>query len=415
MHDLPSRFNADILRDCRALSPWTDMCLFLSNSGLGPPLPENHRHGWYATNQFSLELIFHNRMKQYPCLTPNSSLASAVFVPFYAGLDIGRHLWTGSNVSARDASGLDLARWLTSRPEWAAMGGRDHFFVAGRITWDFRRQTEAESDWGSKLLLLPAIANMTALVIESSPWHANDVGVPYPSYFHPGSDAEVAAWQGRARWRRRPWLFSFVGGARPNRTDDIREMLMSQCRASARCALVECRKSDPTCHSPERVMRVFERSVFCLQPQGDSYTRRSAFDSMVAGCVPVFFHPGSAYVQYRWHLPRHYSEYSVFIPEEEVRQGRVRVEEVLMGFGESQVRRMRERVVGLIPGLIYGDPKRRMESMKDAFDVAVEGIIERVANRMRKGEDGEEENTLTLNSDGKNQWEHFFSMAMPGK
>jgi hypothetical protein len=36
---------------------------------------------------------------------------------------------------------------------------------------------------------------------------------------------------------------------------------------------------------------------------------------MLAGSIPVFFHPGSAYVQYIWHLPKNYTRYSVFIPE----------------------------------------------------------------------------------------------------
>uniref|UniRef100_A0A0E0ED15 Uncharacterized protein n=1 Tax=Oryza meridionalis TaxID=40149 RepID=A0A0E0ED15_9ORYZ len=36
----------------------------------------------------------------------------------------------------------------------------------------------------------------------------------------------------------------------------------------------------------------------------DSYTRKSTFDSMLAGCISVFLHPASAYNQYTWHLPR---------------------------------------------------------------------------------------------------------------
>ncbi|KAI0498326.1 hypothetical protein KFK09_021567 [Dendrobium nobile] len=426
IHNLPSRFNTDLLRNCRSLSQWTDMCLFLSNSGLGPPLPSSSifpSSTWYSTNQFSLDLIFHHRINRYPCLTLNSSLASAIFVPFYAGLDISRHLWSGpeaGNVSVRDSSLHDLTRWLTSRPEWAVMGGRDHFFVAGRITWDFRRLSDGETDWGSKLLLLPALANMTALVIESSPWHTNDMAIPYPTYFHPSTDADVTTWQDRVLWLRRPFLFSFAGAPRPNRTDEIRGRLTDQCRGSERCGLLECGSSVSRCHSPESVMKLFESSVFCLQPQGDSYTRRSAFDAMVAGCIPVFFHPGSAYVQYFWHLPKNYSSYSVFIPEKEVREGKVKVEDILSKFGEEKVRAMREQVVRLIPRLVYGDPRGKMESVKDAFDVAVEGVIERVEGRRRRMDDqmriwsvdvDEEEESwqFYLGGRGRHEWDYFFS------
>jgi xyloglucan galactosyltransferase MUR3 len=38
----------------------------------------------------------------------------------------------------------------------------------------------------------------------------------------------------------------------------------------------------------------------------------------LAGCIPVFFHPGSAYVQYTCHLPKNYARYSVSIPEDNV-------------------------------------------------------------------------------------------------
>ncbi|KAL5061803.1 hypothetical protein RYX36_023540 [Vicia faba] len=145
VHDLPSRFNQDMLRDCKTLSLWTNMCKFTTNAGLGPPL-ENidgvfSDKGWYATNRFAIDVIFANRMKQYECLTKDSSIAAAVFVPFYAGFDIARYLW-GYNISMRDAASLDLVDWLTKRPQWGIMNGRDHFLVAGRITWDFRRLSE---------------------------------------------------------------------------------------------------------------------------------------------------------------------------------------------------------------------------------------------------------------------------------
>jgi hypothetical protein len=125
-------------------------------------------------------------------------------------------------------------------------------------------------------------------------------------------------------------------------------------------------------------MRLFRSSTFCLQPRGDSATRRSAFDAMVAGCVPVFFHPRSAYLQYKWHLPSDHTRYSVFIPEDGVRAGNVGIEETLRRIPPAAVRRMREELVRLVPRLVYADPRYRLETVKDAFDVAVEGVIEKV-------------------------------------
>jgi hypothetical protein len=181
MHDLPSQFNNELLKNFHSLIKLNDMCPALSNMGLGPRVENNP--GWFVTNQFTLEVIFHNRMKHNKCLTNDSSLATAVYVPFYAGLDVDRFLW-GFNISVRDSSSYSLLKWLARKPEWRRMWGRDHFLVEGRISWDFRRQIDDDSDWGSKLMFLPESKNMTLLSIESSLWN-NDFAIPYPTYFHP--------------------------------------------------------------------------------------------------------------------------------------------------------------------------------------------------------------------------------------
>ncbi|KAL8141422.1 hypothetical protein V2J09_007443 [Rumex salicifolius] len=380
VHILPRKYHVDLLRDCNSLDLWMDMCQYVKNSGMGPPLSDLDRavfseSGWFATNQFLLEVIFHNRMKQYDCLTNDSAQATAVFVPFYAGLDVARHLWN-SDSRVRDDSAFELIKWLKRKPEWGRFSGRDHFLVGGRITWDFRRsENHKDPDWGTKFLYLPEARNMTALVIESSPWHNNDFGIPYPTYFHPSSDDEVFTWQARMRTRSRKYLFSFAGAPRPDRPDSIRNQLITQCR---QCNMVECNNWKNKCHKPAELMKVFQDSYFCLQPPGDSYTRRSTFDSIVAGCIPVFFHPGSAYAQYYWHFPRDYRKYSVFISMYEVEYGKVSVEGVLGRISQKKVEEMKEQVVRLIPRVVYADPRCKLETLNDAFDVAVDGVLERI-------------------------------------
>ncbi|XP_073112102.1 xyloglucan galactosyltransferase MUR3 [Elaeis guineensis] len=431
VHDLPSRFNYDMLKDCRKLSLWTNMCKFMTNAGMGPPL-ENvggvfSNTGWYATNQFAVDVIFSNRMKQYECLTKDSSIAAAIFVPFYAGFDIARYLW-GYNISVRDAASLDLVDWLMKRPEWSVMDGRDHFLVAGRITWDFRRLTDSDSDWGNKLLFLPAAKNMSMLVVESSPWNANDFGIPYPTYFHPAKDADVFVWQDRMRKLERKFLFSFAGAPRPDNPKSIRGQIIDQCKKSKVCKLLECDFGESKCHSPSSIMKMFQSSLFCLQPQGDSYTRRSAFDSMLAGCIPVFFHPGSAYTQYTWHLPRNFSTYSVFIPEDDIRKRNVSIEERLRQIPLDVVKDMREEVINLIPRLVYADPRSKLETLKDAFDVAVQAIIDKVTKLRRdiiadrEDKDFIEENSWKYalleegqRTVGPHEWDPFFSKPKDGE
>ncbi|XP_021799944.1 probable xyloglucan galactosyltransferase GT14 [Prunus avium] len=396
MHDdLPEKFNHDLLENCKYLTRGTDkpnLCPYFENFGFGPEIENNEgvlaNESWFSTNQFLLEFIFHNKMKHYECLTKNSTLASAIYVPFYAGLDASLHLWD-SNLTVRDSSAKELVDWLSRKPEWKKMWGRDHFLVAGRISWDFRRQTDDVSDWGSKLRWLPESMNMSMLSVEGSSWK-NDYAIPYPTNFHPSKDIELVQWQNRMRKLERPYLFTFAGAPRPDQQSSIRGKIIDQCLASSTCKLIDCSSGgNIDCDNPASVMRVFQSSVYCLQPGGDSYTRRSAFDSILAGCIPVFFHPGTAYSQYLWHLPKNHSSYSVFIPVREAKDVPASIEEILLGISEDKEFALREEVIRLIPNLVYADPRSRLETA-DAFDLAVKGILERIEDVrevIREGKD----------------------------
>ncbi|KAI3830055.1 hypothetical protein L1987_04188 [Smallanthus sonchifolius] len=423
IHDLPARFNEDILDDCRSFSKWQNMCPYIGNSGLGPNLgnPERvfSRSGWYATNQFMLEVIFHNRMKRYRCVTNDSSIASAIYVPYYAGLDVWRYLFD-HNISSRDALAIDLAEWLREQPEWKKIAGKNHFLVAGKITWEFRREVDEDEEWGNKLMLLPEFKNMTVLTIEKSPWHSNDFGIPYPTYFHPRTDNDITEWQSKMRRRRRRALFSFAGAPRPEMEESIRDEVIEQCVASTKCRLLQCSYSNLKCYQPVDVMRLFQNSVFCLQPPGDSYTRRSTFDSILAGCIPVFFTPGSAYVQYLWHLPKEFNKYSVLINEDDVRHKNVSIERVLSRIPARKVSEMRNEVIELIPTVVYADPKAKLERFKDAFDVSINGVLDRIRNVTKKNSRFDFDERFSwkyflFGSVEKHDWDHYFRYSMNQK
>ncbi|KFK31165.1 hypothetical protein AALP_AA6G077200 [Arabis alpina] len=223
------------------------MCKYLDNSGFGPLITPS----WYATNQFMLEVIFHERMKRYKCLTRNSSLASAVYIPYYAGLDFRRHL-RRRNVAARDAAGKDLVGWLKKQPQWKGMLGKDHFLITGRISRDFRRNDK--SRWGTNLMLLPESQNLSFLTIERNPTSHNEFAIPYPTYFHPTSTSEIIHWQDKIKLTNRTILFSFAGAQRPSRSQNglVRTQVINQCKTSSKtCRFLDCDVKANGCDDPE--------------------------------------------------------------------------------------------------------------------------------------------------------------------
>ncbi|KAL5223596.1 hypothetical protein ABZP36_010235 [Zizania latifolia] len=402
MYEMPKRFNADLVRDCREYSRTTDMCKHVLNGGFGPALPGGGslpERGAYDSDQYTVALIYHERMRRYECLTGDPAAADAVFVPFYAGFDAAMNLWK-SDLAARDALPLDLVDWLTRRPEWRAMGGRDHFWVAARPIWDFYRG--GDDGWGNALMTYPAIQNTTVLTVEANPWKGIDFGVPFPSHFHPSSDADVLRWQDRMRRRDRRWLWAFAGAPRPGSTSTVRAHIIEQCTISSSCT--HFGSSPGHYNSPGRIMELLESADFCIQPRGDSNARKSTFDSMLAGCIPVFLHPASAYVQYTWHLPRDYHIYSVFIPFTDVSRRNASIEERLRKIPPATVARMREEVIRLIPRVTYRDPAATTQvTFKDAFDVAVDAVLDRVAKRRRAAAEGSQYVDVF---DGHDSWKH---------
>lgn len=395
VYNLPPAFNHDLIERCEKINPWPSRCAALSSPGLGLPaidsdkkftrlMPENLLQSWFSTDQFALEIIFHHRMLNHQCRTLNPSKASAFYIPFYVGLAIEPHLWSPNSTSYdRDQDCLSLLKWLQNQSPYQKSHGWDHFITLGRITWDFRRSHQ--SDWGSSFLYMTEMENTTRLLIERDPWDEKDVAVPYPTGFHPRSVSDVYEWQQFVLNRKRKTLFGYVGAPRSVFKNDFRGLLLNECgQAGSKCRSVDC--SEGKCiNSSAETMDLFLDSKFCLQPRGDSFTRRSLFDCMVAGSVPVLFWKRSAYMQYKWYLPGYGDEpeWSVFIDRQDMRERNVSVRAVLEGISEHKVRELRERVVKLIPRLVYATESLG-QGMDDAFDIALNGILWKLKDQRRR-------------------------------
>lgn len=381
MYDLPAKFNSQLLRNCSGkLVAWLDFCQHIENQGFGTEI--KNWTGWYATDLYMLELVFHSRMKKYECLVSDPARADAFYIPYYIGLDALRYLYGNERDQASD-HGAELVSWLDSKARWSwrKRGGKDHFMVTGRTAWDLCKPTTAKGiTWGTSLLELQAMANVTTLLVESRTWIDREQAVPYLTSFHPNSQRELKEWTETVISTPRDFLFGFVGAGR--RGLGIRRAVIEQCSSSPKCVMVNCAKMKCS-HRPEAVMKQVLRANFCLQPPGDSPTRRSTFDGLIAGCIPVFFRNDSAYEQYTWHLPSDPETYSVFIEEERLVNSTkpLKIEDVLSSYSQVKIKKMREKIVEILPSLLYmnlADKDGGENFAKDAFDLSIEGMLRRV-------------------------------------
>ncbi|KAJ3699853.1 hypothetical protein LUZ61_003558 [Rhynchospora tenuis] len=306
-----------------------EMCPYVANRGLGQPIPQ--RPSWYITSEFMSELLFHAWAETHPCRVYDPDIARIFYIPFYTGQYVSS-VKEENNLTRRDATGVELAAYVSKFPSFHRLGGLDHFLIMGSRTWEgLRAENLTGVDFGAnRILRLPKFSNLTILTVDSDLYIKRPVqmGIPYPSYFHPSTLDEMVSWQETVRHTKRTLLFSYIGGVRPwSMSAEIRSKLLNLCKSSDHCAAIECEKD-------------------------------------------------TAYNQYPWYLPKHPDEWSVFIEPDHINQ----LEKVLKRIPEKKIKQMREVVIEMIPRVTYVHPNASRDEIRlwDVVDVALAELTKQV-------------------------------------
>jgi hypothetical protein len=105
--------------------------------------------------------------------------------------------------------------------------------------------------------------------------------------------------------------------------------------------------------SSQHIMKLFQQAVFCPAPVGDSLTRKSLFDSLVAGCIPVLFHPFSLAL-YTWHLsPKDIDQIAIIIQKEEIIEKRKNFVDILKEIPLAIIQAKQQAIETIAPRLQY--------------------------------------------------------------
>ncbi|XP_038076413.1 probable xyloglucan galactosyltransferase GT15 [Patiria miniata] len=394
VYDLPLRFNTNLTSCSQAHS---DGCYKFDHFGMGPELRRHDYLSYRDTHQLSSEIIIHEKMLRSRHRTLDAEKADAFYVPFYAALAC-----TCKVNSEMDISELyeDLWRYLRSTSPYFGSSGaprRPHLMALGKIEREF---------WTSNCPLLRDTERTGGITFIGVEEEVNEelrkyfkrtnkrmVVAPYPSYGHfDSSYTSSLGVQNQAgfpsdirKTTRDVRMFMAVGSRKGH---DVRVILKrhmtgtSQRYATFTASSSKQRRyavwySTPECRRDMQLPVVdwMRHSVFCLQPPGDSLTRKSFYDAVMAGCIPVTFRPKkrSASVTYPFQDRLDYTRFTVNIPLDDVLSGAVRVVDRLRIIPESRIADMQRRLAEAAPKLQYSYPPTSEDG--DAFSMIVEEML----------------------------------------
>ncbi|KAL8291244.1 hypothetical protein RQP46_002222 [Phenoliferia psychrophenolica] len=131
--------------------------------------------------------------------------------------------------------------------------------------------------------------------------------------------------------------------------------------------------------------QVMLHARFCLQPPGDSATRKGYWESILLGCIPVVFRRGT-YAKVWRDLGVEWDQVALFIDEKEFLEKGSDIVEILKGVKEEDVRSRQRDIAKLAWRVQYAIPSDGFDQgwSNDAF-----GMLLRRLDRIKRGGDDE--------------------------
>lgn len=391
-----------------------------TNFGAGRLVSKNTSE--YKTSQFSLFKLMYERALIDPRRTLDPSTATSFFIPYDFGMDATFFETNGRMRKTNCPLATEVQTLLQQSMYFQKNGGHDHFmisavnqnmnyFFGAKNCLDFLMKCWNCTKLSIDEYMFIAQDRKFELKNRGINWHA----VPFPSDFHYDDRIDAMAKahdpaqfpstnSSNLSYPHHPWelsdsddnrfrLISFLGNPRkfsPVSTS-VREALLAQCNNYSTHCTHGVYSFDLKIVSPNFESR---HSTFCLQPPGDMPTRKSVFDVILAGCIPVLFHPLTARFMYEWHLGKKGWE-EISINYDSIEENRALidqkenfVEKLIALQGSEIVKRkrqlLREQAFSLQYSLIYIDEhgqKKASEKMVhgvrqlDAYDTSMEKVL----------------------------------------
>ena len=401
IYNIQATFNMDIVKCLQNKDPGHD-CYTTDLCGFGPQQPDVltgldsssldlmvHR-----TWQFSLELIIHQKLLASPhrVLQPND--ADVFYVPYYAGMDCFCHPGNGSAVQENIRQ---LEEFLSKQEPYSL--GKPHLMTLSKIEREhMTANCPLLRHQKFERLLFIGIeeeTNVRYRQYKHRDWQ-HLIVAPYPSYGHLNSLHGYTSYVNNIHRHQRTIIMLLAASAR--RSNHFRAAILDQflpddITTSSYHMYLESRNitrdfdigqiwlQTPECHGDHHrhTLTWMYHSHFCLQPPGDSPTRKSYYDAIISGCIPVVFSKtGDPRLPFDDRYP--HREFTVTLDSGSVTKNRKgTILEQLRNIPRSRVIQLQENLHKVAPLLQYDFPILEQGQHNDAISMIISEINQRIS------------------------------------
>eukprot|EP01135_Chromosphaera_perkinsii_P006863 Nk52_evm18s621 gene=Nk52_evmTU18s621 len=239
--------------------------------------------------QFNNEFIIYHRFLNYEGRVYDPMEADLLYVPYFPGMarDFGG--------KPEDLKVLNQAFWkylVDEQPYYKRLNGARHFMTMGRVELDFY-------SWRNKMLMnfrkvsdnvlflgIDRLQNVKLPELKGIPYAHNVRTIPYPSMIH-YVKGDYHPWLIDNDFRKnKDGSWKRLVACLLNPRFEYRKKLVNKCNEYPKAV---CEHQMPTSIHPKNDFLMMKESVFCLNPAGDTWTRKGFYDNILSGCIPVLF------------------------------------------------------------------------------------------------------------------------------
>lgn len=167
--------------------------------------------------------------------------------------------------------------------------------VAYSLPWRGEKGRSGYGPANANIEDLNEVAKATGDFLNDSTVYPHLYSVPYPA----SRELLGANKTLQSEAVERPFLLHFGGGLHGRFGLDLRKKIIADCKmaGTAKCLIHHFRTKSDVCAA----LKAKTTSKFCFEPGGDSPYRKSLYDSISLGCIPILLSPYQLLVS-PWHL-----------------------------------------------------------------------------------------------------------------